>query len=130
MTTRIIHALPGSAAVGAGDRGLNYGDGLFETMRIHNAAPVWWEAHWARLARGADALGIPRPDAGVAFDAARMACTHRPRGVLKLVLTRGEGGRGYAPPIDAQPTLIVTVHDAPARAAEPLSVRWCDTHLA
>jgi 4-amino-4-deoxychorismate lyase len=130
MTTKIIHASAGMAAVGAGDRGLNYGDGLFETMRIHAAAPVWWDAHWARLARGADALGIPRPDAGVAFDAARVACSHRPRGVLKLLLTRGDGGRGYAPPADPAPTLIVTVHDAPARPPEQLAVRWCDTRLA
>lgn len=130
MTTRIIHAAAGMAAVGAADRGLNYGDGVFETLRIHAAAPVWWDAHWARLVRGADALGIPRPDAGVAFDAARVACGHRPRGVLKLVLTRGDGGRGYAPPADPAPTLIVTVHDAPARAPDPLIVRFCDTRLA
>jgi 4-amino-4-deoxychorismate lyase len=130
MTTKIIHAAIGMAAVGAADRGLNYGDGLFETLRIHNAQPVWWDAHWQRLVRGSDALGIPRPDAGVAYDAARMACSHRPRGVLKLVLTRGDGGRGYAPPAQPEPTLIVTVHDAPARAPEPLSIRWCDTRLA
>ena len=72
MTTRIVLARQGSGAVGAGDRGLNYGDGVFETIKIHGAAPVWWDAHWARLVRGSDALGIPRPDAGVAYDAARM----------------------------------------------------------
>ena len=130
MTTRIVLASAGSGAVGAGDRGLNYGDGVFETIKIHGAAPVWWDAHWARLVRGSDALGIPRPDAGVVFDAARMACSHRPRGVLKLVLTRGEGGRGYAPPPDPEPTLVVSVHDAPARAPDPLGVRWCETRLA
>ena len=130
MTTRIVLAMQGAGAVGAGDRGLNYGDGVFETLRIHGAAPVRWDAHWARLVRGTDALGIPRPDAGVAYDAARMACSHRPRGVLKLVLTRGEGGRGYAPPAEPEPTLVVSVHDAPARAPDPLVVRWCDTRLA
>jgi 4-amino-4-deoxychorismate lyase len=130
VTTRIVHAAPGIGAVGASDRGLNYGDGVFETMRVHAGAPVWWDAHWARLVRGVDALGIPRPDAGLVFDAARVACAQRPRGVLKLVVTRGEGGRGYAPPERPDPTLVVSVHDAPPRAPSPLAVRWCDMRLA
>jgi 4-amino-4-deoxychorismate lyase len=130
MTTNIIHASSGIGAVGAFDRGLNYGDGVFETLRVHAGAPVRWDAHWARLERGVDALGIPRPAAGLAFDAARIACAKRPRGVLKLVVTRGEGGRGYAPPERPDPTLIVSVHDMPPRAPSQLAVRWCDTRLA
>jgi 4-amino-4-deoxychorismate lyase len=129
MSVRIVHVVPGVTSVPAGDRGLNYGDGLFETIRVHAAAPVRWPAHWDRLARGAHALGIPLPDAGVAFDAASVACTARSRGVLKLVLTRGEGGRGYAPPVDASPLLLVSMHDLPARAPDPLVVRWCNLRL-
>jgi 4-amino-4-deoxychorismate lyase len=76
------------------------------------------------------ALDIALPEVNQVREAAVAACGGRPRGVLKLVLTRGEGGRGYAPPVDAAPLLLVSVHDAPARAPDPLAVRWCRTRLA
>src|SRR5690606_40009718 len=34
------------------DRGLAYGDGVFETMRAHRGELPWWDSHWARLERG------------------------------------------------------------------------------
>ena len=47
--------------VAADDRGLAYGDGLFETMRAHGGTIPWWPAHWSRLLRGAARLRIPVP---------------------------------------------------------------------
>ena len=32
------------------NRGVAYGDGLFETLRVHRGVAPWWTAHWARLA--------------------------------------------------------------------------------
>jgi len=132
MSLRIIHAATGVPAVSAADRGFAYGDGLFETLRLHAGAPVRWDAHWARLRRGAEALAIPlaAEDEGKARMAAQAACGGVQRAVLKLVLTRGEGGRGYAPPPDARPTLVIGIHDLPARAPADLAVRWCRTRLA
>jgi 4-amino-4-deoxychorismate lyase len=129
MSTRIVHAATGVPAVSGADRGLNYGDGVFETLRLHAGGPVWWDAHWARMARGAEALAIPLPDEAKARAAAQAACGGVKRAVLKLVLTRGEGGRGYAPPEEPRSTLIVSLHDAPARAPDTLAVRWCRTRL-
>ena len=34
------------------DRGLAYGDGLFETIAVHNGSPVLLDRHLARLAEG------------------------------------------------------------------------------
>jgi hypothetical protein len=42
------------------DRGLHYGDGLFETILIRDGMPCLWDRHMARLALGADRLGIAR----------------------------------------------------------------------
>lgn len=116
--------------VPAGDRGLAYGDGLFETMRVHRGDVSWWDAHWARLALGAQRLGLALPrEALVRSEAATLL--DGGDGVLKLVVTRGAGTRGYAPARDAVPTWILSSHPAPAPPREGgLFVRWCDTRLA
>ena len=44
------------------DRGLAYGDGVFETLLVHAGAPVWWDRHWRRLREGTARLGFPHPD--------------------------------------------------------------------
>lgn len=113
------------------DRGLAYGDGLFETMRVSGGVVPWWDAHAARLAKGARRLGIPTPDAAfLAGEAAALLATAPAGAVLKLVLTRGVGGRGYSPPEVTVPTLVLSVHPLPAPFEGPLTLRWCDTRLA
>jgi 4-amino-4-deoxychorismate lyase len=49
--------------------------------------------------------------------------------VLKLVLTRGAGGRGYAAGALA-PTLLLSLHAAPEPPVAPLALRWCETRMA
>ena len=44
------------------DRGLNYGDGLFETLAVVNGKPIFWSQHWQRLQYGAKVLGINCPE--------------------------------------------------------------------
>lgn len=116
------------------DRGLAYGDGLFETMAVVEGEPVLWDAHLARLTAGCARLGIPAPDPQqLAGEAARL-CHGHPRAVLKLVYTRGSGGRGYAPPAPAAPVRILSVHPWPTVSGhagrEGVRVRVCQTRLA
>lgn len=112
------------------DRGLAYGDGLFETMLAHQGALPWWEAHWKRLAAGARRLRMPLPEqAQVQTEA--LALLDGGGGVLKLIVTRGQGGRGYAPLVAAAPTWVLSRHRLPPPApAAGLTLRWCDTRLA
>ena len=106
LATAIYRGRERVPAVDPTDRGLAYGDGLFETMRVSGAAVPWWDAHLARLAKGAQRLGIPMPDTGwLAEEAALLLADAPAEAVLKLVLTRGVGGRGYAAPETPQPTL-------------------------
>lgn len=86
------------------DRGLAYGDGVFETVLLRDGAPWLWPYHRARLLRGCRVLGIAPPD-----DAALAATWQAPASgleVLKIVLTRGSGGRGYALPEGPAPRLL------------------------
>jgi 4-amino-4-deoxychorismate lyase len=119
------------SALDAGDRGLAYGDGLFETALVRDGLVVWWPAHLARLSEGAARLRIPMPDAAwLGSQLAAFVAQAPARAVLKLILTRGSGGRGYAAPDAVEPTLAISLHAAPAPVATPLTLRWCDTRLA
>lgn len=112
------------------DRGFRYGEGVFETMRAHRGAVPWWPAHWQRLARGAARLGLPLPPPGMAL-AEASALLAGGNAVLRLQLTRGGGGRGYASPGTAEPTWVLSLHSLPpVPAGEGLRLRWCGLRLA
>lgn len=90
------------------DRGLAYGDGLFETVRVtaSGRAPLW-PRHRARLLDGAERLRIPvRPQALDRCLADTLTAAPSGTGLIKLILTRGPGGRGYLPPARPIPSLF------------------------
>jgi 4-amino-4-deoxychorismate lyase len=135
MTVRIFAGHRRVDAIAPDDRGLAYGDGLFETMRVHRGTVPWWDAHWARLRRGAERLRLRLPDARQAREQATALFADDSAdggdGVLKLIVTRGGGGRGYAPSPDAEPTWLLSRHALPSVApADGLRARWCETRLA
>ena len=80
------------------DRALHYGDGLFETIAIRHGQPELWSRHWARLQHGAQRLGFQPLSHQLWYSEAQQLCQGVERGVLKLLLSRGSGGRGYRPP--------------------------------
>lgn len=114
-----------------GDRGLHYGDGLFETILIRDGRPCLWDRHLARLALGADRLGIPRPSPSLLRDEAVRIGSELDHGLLKLILTRGVGGRGYRPPASPHPRRILLSY-ASSPTADPsvdggVAIRYCET---
>jgi len=130
VNTRIFVGAEPVAAVPADDRGLAYGDGLFETMRVHRGEVPWWDAHWARLAHGAVRLGIPLPEVTQARTEVQTLLARADDGVLKLLVTRGSGGRGYAPPTVATPTWVLSLHAVPDAPPRGLHLHWCATSMA
>jgi len=92
------------------DRGLQYGDGLFETILVRDGTARFLAAHLGRLARGCARLGIPYDDDALRADVARALAKAPPLAILKLVVTRGSAARrGYAPQPGA-PRRLVTLH--------------------
>ena len=105
------------ATVSVMDRSFLYGDGLFETMLVHNGMPFRWSEHMERLAGGAEFLKIRVPFTSAALlDFARELIRENqmPEALLRLTLSRGVGVRGYSPKGADHPLLVMTLHPAPA----------------
>jgi 4-amino-4-deoxychorismate lyase len=115
------------------DRGLAYGDGLFETIAVRNGEPRLFERHLTRLADGCARLSIPLELEQVRAELLAFAAAIGD-GVAKLILTRGDGLRGYAPPIPAQPRRILQATPVPAYPAantlKGVRLYPCNTRLA
>ncbi len=112
------------------DRGLNYGDGLFETMRLQDGVAPLLDRHLARLEAGCERLGLPWPGAETLRDELGVvAAEAAPAAVVKLILTRGDGARGYAPGPARPARRIVSAHPLPAGLDAPLAVGICRTRL-
>ena len=119
----------------ATDRGLFFGDGLFETMAAVGASIPLWERHLQRLTAGCRRLGIPFPrPADLWRDIQTVLARETDRSVIKLVVTRGSGGDGYRPPQVPNPTCLVQRRAWPDHATKMpragVRVRFCETRMA
>lgn len=89
------------------DRGFTYGDGVFRTIRINDGKLSFWDAHFIKLRDDAAALGLSCPDQAVLYQEAQQFLQVQSTGLLKIILTRGGGNRGYAIPLSAKPTRVL-----------------------
>lgn len=101
----LVNGLPGNT-ISIRDRGLLYGDGVFRTLRAANGSALHWSLHYLKLQHDCARLDIPCPDEALLLAELGQVLAQHPDGVVKLIVTRGEGARGYAPASDAMPTRI------------------------
>ena len=120
------------------DRGLQYGDGLFETIAIRRGEPRLWEYHYERLARGCRTLGLVTPsikllkarvDAALAnSDCDPVFC------IAKIILTAGVTQRGYGRGLPSEPRIFVGVFQAAPVSQSSyttgVATILCETRLA
>jgi len=95
------------------ERALAYGDGVFETIRLFEGQPVLLAEHLQRLSLACDALDINCDFKKLNTDIQFISEEFDKFGVLKIVLSRGEGGRGYRPDTELEATRILTLHSLP-----------------
>ena len=128
---RLVNGVEGGG-ISPDDRGLQYGDGLFETMHAQGGRVRRFDLHMARLAEGCQRLGMPMPAVEIIEAECAKVLEGLGAAVVKLVVTRGPGPRGYPPPLEPTPTRIVTSTAqavSETEAARPLLVRICETRL-
>jgi 4-amino-4-deoxychorismate lyase len=126
-------------AISPWDRGFSYGDGVFRTMLIRGGMPVDWPLNYQKLVIDCAAIGIVCPSAELLIsdfvqlfsiediDSNQLA-------VVKIIITRGEGERGYNPPAVITPTRVVIKSAMPEYAEKSytagVDLHVCDTRLA
>lgn len=120
-------------AIGWRDRGLAYGDGLFETLRVYRHGIALLPGHLRRLGEGCRRLGLPPPDPAQLRAEIARAARRWPHATLKLILTRGEGERGYRAPRPCQPNRLLICERRPPQPAvsdTAVHVRLCRTPVS
>jgi len=131
----LVNGKPESS-ISTSDRGLNYGDGLFETMVVIDGRVRFFQDHLARLKNGCKKLAIPMPALeAIEGDLDKLMPTDQNTNfIFKVLVTRGESGRGYMPDNEASTTRVCSRYDMPANLSAlwdaGLAVHVCATRLA
>lgn len=99
--------------ISVNDRALHYGDGVFETILVRGHKPVFWQQHIARLILSCKRLKIPLAIDELEQEVARLLGDSPSHGILKIIVSRGCGGRGYAPPDSPSTVRILQFHPMP-----------------
>lgn len=116
------------------DRGLLYGDGVFRTLYATHGTALHWPLHYQKLLHDCTVLGIVCPELAVLSAELRDLLKRYPDGVVKLIVTRGQGVRGYAPPDQALPTHLWDIAPLPVYPAnnitQGIKARLCKLRLS
>ena len=105
----------------ASDRATQFGDGCFTTARIVDGNVCLLDAHIRRLQEACEKLLIPFTPWDLLRGEMRQRAASEARGVLKVIISRGSGGRGYSGASCQQPTRMLSVSAYPAHYE-----RWRD----
>ena len=123
-----------STSIDINDRGLAYGDGLFETIKINQGSPEFLSLHIQRLQQGCSRLGIHCDLQAIERDIEKLLPSVAGKNtVLKIIVTRESKGRGYKPDASAASNRILSVepvtNDYTAEHKQGIAVRLCNTRL-
>jgi len=133
MPMILVDGLPANA-IPADDRGFTYGDGVFRTLPMRKGRAQWWPQQYAKLAADCSALGIAAPAESDLRRDLQTIAVQLPDCALRITVTRGSGGRGYALPENAQSRRVVSANPLPEYPRhwpkQGINVRFCELRLA
>ena len=121
------------------DRGFAYGDGVFRTIKMIGGLPQFWPQHYQKLVADCAAINIVCPSAELLMsDLQQLFLADAENAdlmaVAKIIITRGEGTRGYTPPAIIAPMRVVVKSPMPnypeSRLELGVHLTVCDTRLA
>ncbi|MAY02504.1 MAG: aminodeoxychorismate lyase [Gammaproteobacteria bacterium] len=129
----LVNGLP-QKTINLDDRGLAYGDGVFETVRLVGSRPVFLSEHLQRLRKGCEKLGLNCDFAKLENEISSLQARFTDYAILKILISRGAGGRGYRPASEMSATRILTLHPLPElpqlQAGEGVRVFVCEYRLS
>ncbi|HET8806971.1 MAG TPA: aminodeoxychorismate lyase [Methylophaga sp.] len=131
----LINGLP-EDRIDARDRGLQYGDGLFETIAFRQNHLELLDAHLARLQLGCKRLKLSVTSSDICLiktELQQITSALQNDAVIKIVLTRGVGGRGYQYAENIPLTRIISSHpmpEYPPSHQQGVDIRICEQRLA
>jgi 4-amino-4-deoxychorismate lyase len=122
-----------SDRISVADRGLQFGDGLFETIAVAGGQPRFWQGHIDRLSQGCEQLGFPVTPQSVLLRELQTVSAGQSKCVVKIIITRGISGSGYAPGNSAETNRVVSSHSWPGKegnqASPGIRARICSLRL-
>jgi 4-amino-4-deoxychorismate lyase len=128
----LINGLPGEH-LNANDRGLQYGDGVFRTMRVRDGQILHWQQHYNKLQHDCSALALACPSIQILRVELDQLIQTRRDGIAKIIITRGTGNRGYAPPARPLVNRILNITPSPVYpdsfASSGVSMHICNLRL-
>lgn len=110
------------------DRGLQFGDGHFTTLTRERGQLRWWAAHWQRLVAASERLALALPSESEVLDC--LAQIPADDAVIKIIITRGAGERGYGFAPATPVNWYVTSAPLPERNPSPLHCAVAQLTLA
>jgi 4-amino-4-deoxychorismate lyase len=131
---KLVNGVP-AEQISLSDRGLQFGDGVFRTIKVLDHSPVWWAQHYAKLVADCGKIGIRAPaEATLLADIAQLQPLAPRDHTLKIIITRGETARGYVAAADLAPNRIVQIAPLPTYAADlataGVQLRLCETRAS
>ena len=136
MTRNLNYLINGSFdhVISPFDRGFAYGDGVFRTVKMVDGLPSNWPLHYQKLVADCAAINIVCPSAELLMSDLQQLFLIDEVAVAKIIITRGEGNRGYTPPAITAPMRVVTKSAMPQypdiKFSEGVSLTVCETRLA
>ena len=120
--------------ISVSDRGFMYGDGIFETMLSCQGRLALWAYHYERLANGCRRLNIPVPEETSLLAQIQPRLQPDRHHIIKIVVTRGEGTRGYRCRQPLSPNIVIGIAErrfhSPEYWQNGIAVFCCATQLA
>ncbi len=116
------------------DRGFAYGDGVFRTLIVRDGQPENWPLHYQKLVADCAAINIVCPSAEILMSDLLQLFSLTETAVAKIIITRGEGERGYALPAITAPMRVLlksALRSYPeSHFTDGVNLHVCSTQLA
>lgn len=131
MTKVLINGFE-KTSIDVRDRGFQYGDGLFETIRYKNKKLQFWDEHMQRLRNGCNRLSLMCVDESIWLNDIKNLELDE-NSVVKLMISRGVSGRGYIFAEDDNVTRVTVsfnMPDYPEENQQGINTTICRTPVS